>query len=110
MKPPMSKGKRPRSDDPPPVIRWAEMTWKDYLRIGLGLAAFLLGVLGLVLPILQGVLFLMVAAILLAPYSRWVQGKRVWLERRFPWVTEKARAVARRCSRVRRNGPTDLDD
>ncbi|RJS92931.1 hypothetical protein [Salinisphaera sp. Q1T1-3] len=88
----------------PRRIRWADMTWRDYLRIGAGLFFFVLGLAGLVLPILQGVLFLIVSAILLAPYSLWVQKQLMRLEQRFPWVTEKARGIA---ARWRKGRPAD---
>ena len=77
-------------------IRWADMTWKDYVRVGLGLFFFVVGLLGLVLPILQGVLFLIVSAFLLAPYSLWVQKQLDRAEKRFPWLATKARAITQR--------------
>lgn len=80
----------------PRVIRWRDMTWRDYLRIGAGLFFFVLGIAGLVLPILQGVLFLIVSAILLAPYSRWVQKQLDRLEKRFPSIFERARGITSR--------------
>jgi Flp pilus assembly protein TadB len=83
----------------PEPIRWHQMTWKDYLRVGLGIVMFILGIAGLVLPILQGVLFLIISAILLAPYSRWVANKLDWFEARFPWVSDKARGLTQRWRR-----------
>ncbi|WP_423822666.1 hypothetical protein V5738_01680 [Salinisphaera sp. SPP-AMP-43] len=85
-------------DKTPKRIRWADMTWRDYVRIGFGVFFFLLGLAGLVLPILQGILFLIVSAILLAPYSLWVQKQLARLEEKFPWLSEKARGVAARWS------------
>lgn len=79
-------------------IRWQDMTWKDYLRIGLGIVMFILGIVGLVLPVLQGVLFLIISAILLAPYSRWVQRQLDRGEKRFPWIAAKARSITQRWS------------
>lgn len=80
------------------------MTSRDYLRIGAGVFFFLLGIAGLVLPILQGVLFLIVSAILLAPYSLWVQRQLTRFETKFPWVAEKARSFAVRWSRKKPAG------
>ena len=80
----------------PTRIRFADMAWRDYVRIGLGVFFFLLGIAGLVLPILQGILFLIISAILLAPYSIWVQKQLRRFERRFPWIAQQARAVAAR--------------
>ena len=72
------------------------MTWRDYVRIAAGVVMFVLGIVGLVLPVLQGVLFLIISAILLAPYSRWVAKQLDRGERRFPWVAAKARSITRR--------------
>jgi|GEM_PF-1076348 len=80
-------------------IHWRDMTWRDYVRIGLGIVMLVLGVVGLVLPVLQGVLFLIISAILLAPYSRWVRRQLDRGERRFPWVAAKARAITQRWGR-----------
>ena len=80
-------------------VRWQDMTWKDYIRVVVGLVMFVLGIVGLVLPVLQGVLFLIISAILLAPYSRWVAKQLDRGERRFPWVAAKARVVIRRWRR-----------
>ncbi|HET7315786.1 hypothetical protein [Salinisphaera sp.] len=91
--------KTARGADAPRVIRWADMTWRDYVRIGAGVFFFLLGLAGLVLPILQGVLFLIVSAILLAPYSRWVQKQLARFEAKFPWLSNKARGIAMRWGR-----------
>ncbi|MDA3922172.1 MAG: hypothetical protein PF501_16060 [Salinisphaera sp.] len=83
----------------PARIRWSDMTSRDYLRVGAGIFFFLLGVAGLVLPILQGVLFLIVSAILLAPYSVWVQKQLLKFEAKFPWIADKARGITRRWSK-----------
>ncbi|MES1928763.1 hypothetical protein SADO_05870 [Salinisphaera dokdonensis CL-ES53] len=80
-------------------VRWQDMTWKDYVRITAGVVMFVLGIVGLVLPILQGVLFLIISAILLAPYSRWVSKQLDRGEQRFPWVAAKARSITQRWRR-----------
>ena len=84
-------------------IRWVDMTWTDYLRVGAGIVFFILGIAGLVLPILQGVLFLIVSAILLAPYSVWVQKQLIKFEKKFPWIAEKARGMTARWSKKKPN-------
>lgn len=66
---------------------------KDIVRIGAGVVFLLLGLAGLVLPVLQGVLFLMLAAILLAPYSRHVRSWLAWAERRYPRLAARLRRV-----------------
>lgn len=69
----------------------AEYTWKDIVRITVGVIMFIVGIAGLILPILNGTLFLLFSAFVLAPYSRRV---RRWLdygERKFPWLSARAR-------------------
>ena len=47
-------------------------------------AAGLVGVAGLVLPFLQGILFIAIGLWLLSSESEWARCKRDWLLRRFP--------------------------
>lgn len=53
----------PRKDSP----------MRKFIRISLGILFLILGIIGLVLPILQGILFLIIGLILLAPYSPLIQ-------------------------------------
>lgn len=65
-------------------------------RPALGVIFLALGVAGLVLPILQGVLFLFIGLSLLAPSSPFLQRQKDRLERRFPRLAEgERRAKAR---------------
>lgn len=57
---------------------------KPGVRPAFGVFFLILGVLGLFLPILQGVLFLFIACSLLAPYSPFIQRQRARLEARYP--------------------------
>lgn len=77
-------------------IHPADYTWKDIVRITLGVIMFILGLLGLVFPILQGLLFLLISAILLAPYSRRVRQLLAYCERRFPGIMARARQIKQR--------------
>ncbi len=77
-----------------PSIR--QYSWKDLVRIGVGIVMLILGLVGLVLPVLQGVLFLIVAAFLLAPYSRFIRRRLEWSKQRFPGVHEKADSFKRK--------------
>ncbi|NNC24309.1 hypothetical protein HKX41_09100 [Salinisphaera sp. USBA-960] len=77
-------------------IRWAEMGWRDHLRVGAGVFFVMLGIAGVILPILQGVLFLVVAMLLLAPYSVFVQRQQARFEARFPGLSARARGVVER--------------
>jgi len=99
MNDPTQKPKAAGSPAQPTRIRWADMTWRDYLRVGAGVFFFLLGIAGLVLPILQGVLFLIISAILLAPYSLWVQKQLARFEAKFPWIADKAKSFTTRWSK-----------
>lgn len=85
-------------------IRLADYTWKDIARIALGLTLFVVGVLGLVFPILNGTLFLIVAAFVLAPYSRRIRRLLDRAEQRFPTVFKRARGFGRRWFKRRRYG------
>lgn len=86
----------PRTTRHRPARRRARATWRDGVRIGAGVLILLLGIAGLVLPFLQGVLLLIVAAFLLAPYSRRVRAVLARLEARFPRLATKARRMAER--------------
>ena len=57
---------------------------KRYTVLALGWAFILLGILGLFLPILQGILFLTIGLILLSRESEWAAGKLEWLKTRYP--------------------------
>ena len=76
-------------------------TWRDVVRIGAGIVMLILGLVGLVLPVLQGVLFLLVAAALLAPYSRSVRRMMAWGRLRFPNAYHRAQSLKRRLTRRR---------
>ncbi len=54
------------------------------LRIALGVLFLILGILGLFLPILQGILFLMIGTVLLAPHVPLMARGRDWFYQRFP--------------------------
>lgn len=75
---------------------FSDYTWKDGVRITAGLIMLVLGLLGLVFPMLQGILFLIVAFLLLAPYSRTVRRGLAWFRLRFPRVHGQARRYHRR--------------
>lgn len=68
-----------------------------------GWAFILLGILGLVLPILQGILFILVGLILLSSVSPWADRLLQKLRKRFPRISStldaaipKAKAVQQR--------------
>jgi len=57
---------------------------KRYAVLALGWLFIFLGILGLFLPILQGILFLTIGLILLSRESEWAAGKLDWLKTRYP--------------------------
>ncbi|MEL0110749.1 MAG: PGPGW domain-containing protein [Rickettsiales bacterium] len=57
---------------------------RSLLIQGLGWFFIVLGVLGLFLPILQGILFLVIGMVLLSYESPWFREKLTWFERRYP--------------------------
>lgn len=74
-------------------------SWRDALRISAGLTMLVLGLLGLFLPVLQGILFLLVSGFLLAPYSPTIQRVLDRTRRRYPRTFARARAVRARLGR-----------
>ncbi len=54
------------------------------LQIIGGIFFMILGVLGLFLPILQGILFLLIGAALLSPYIPAFRRGKIWMYRRYP--------------------------
>jgi uncharacterized protein len=65
----------------------ARVDWrflKPILMQVLGYAFLALGVLGLVLPFLQGILFLLIGLIILAEYAPWAQRLLDRLRERYP--------------------------
>jgi hypothetical protein len=63
------------------------------VRVFAGWFFIVLGLLGLVLPVLQGVLFLAIGALLLAPYVPFFRWMKVKLFRRFPRVRRTVHRV-----------------
>ena len=59
-----------------------------FLMLGLGYSFLGLGVLGLFLPILQGILFLAIGLIILSRHADWAERFRRRLETRYPRAGE----------------------
>lgn len=62
---------------------------KHIFRLCAGWFFLLLGIIGLVLPILQGVLFIAIGAVLLAPDIPFFQRTLDRIKNRFPKLSEK---------------------
>ncbi len=82
---------------------------KRFFILVLGWTFIVLGILGLFLPILQGILFLLIGFILLSRESEWAQRQLEMLKTRYPKFAEKydAAEVAadRLWNRITRNSP-----
>ncbi len=81
---------------------------KSYLILSLGWFFVVLGILGIFLPILQGILFLMIGMFLLSRESDWAKAELEALKIRYPKLAAKydeAEAAADRWWRkIMRNG------
>jgi uncharacterized membrane protein YbaN (DUF454 family) len=64
---------------------------KRTLRLIAGIFLLLLGCIGLFLPVLQGVLFIILGLILLAPESQLIQKALKKIEERYPDIFLKVR-------------------
>lgn len=76
--------------------------WKRWLILVTGWFFMFLGVLGLFLPILQGVLFLAIGSYILSLESPWMRRKMLQFQRRYPKLNatlEEARIRAARIAR-----------
>lgn len=91
----------------PPVQKWPlanicislesmPVLVKRILVLGVGWGFILLGIVGLFLPILQGILFLLVGLAILSTESRFARGILVKLRRRFPNLSRKLGAAEKR--------------
>jgi len=69
---------------------------KKILTFIIGWFFILLGVLGLFLPILQGILFIAIGLLILSKESRWAKRVFVKLRRRYPEQHEKLEKFRRK--------------
>jgi uncharacterized membrane protein YbaN (DUF454 family) len=72
---------------------------KRYVILGLGWFFVVLGILGIFLPILQGILFLLIGFILLSRESEWAQRQLDNLRTRYPKFAEKYDEAEARANR-----------
>lgn len=54
------------------------------LRYVVGIALLILGVIGLFLPVLQGILFILIGLVVLFPRNRYVEQLIAWARNRWP--------------------------
>jgi uncharacterized membrane protein YbaN (DUF454 family) len=69
-------------------------TIKRITRIVLGWLLLILGILGLFLPVLQGILFITLGVLLLSPDVPVFKKLLQWLRERYPRIARKADRVA----------------
>ncbi|HSV30034.1 MAG TPA: PGPGW domain-containing protein [Candidatus Omnitrophota bacterium] len=69
---------------------------KKTLKIAAGILFLVLGVAGLALPFLQGVLFLAVGLVILAPHWPWAGRQVARLRRRWPHRADQMDALVKR--------------
>jgi len=89
----------PPNDSPPKRIR---SRWKRLLILILGWGFVFLGILGLFLPILQGILFLAIGFYLLSLESPWVHRKMEQMRERYPKLGATFDEARLRAARVAR--------
>ena len=73
---------------------------KRYVILSLGWFFVFLGILGLFLPILQGILFLLIGFILLSRESEWAKRQLEKLKSRYPRFAEKYDEAEPRAERL----------
>ena len=73
---------------------------KRIFRYTFGIFFLILGVLGLFLPILQGILFIFVGLLILAPESKRIQRLLDKLRKRYPKVFEAAERAKEKFTRT----------
>lgn len=83
---------------------------KKVYRHFFGWFFILLGIIGLFLPVLQGILFLVIGTIILAPEVPFFSRTLVKLEKKYPDIFEQAkRFLHRRSCRRKNNAASDQD-
>ncbi|MDD2237575.1 MAG: hypothetical protein PHG65_10255 [Kiritimatiellae bacterium] len=76
-----------------PQNKRARARWKDLVRVTLGWLFILLGILGLFLPILQGILFLAIGLWLLAPHVPLFHRLQQRVYARHPRIKKRIRRI-----------------
>jgi len=80
---------------PPFCIQWNEMV-KRLALIATGWALLLLGAIGLFLPVLPGILFLLIGLSILSVEYEWAKRWVMALRNRFPAADRKLQAILAR--------------
>lgn len=68
--------------------------WKGWTLLVVGWGFVVLGILGLFLPVLQGILFLAIGGAILSRQSPWFRGRAKTVRRRYPRAARRWDALA----------------
>lgn len=80
---------------------------KKTFRIATGILFLVLGIAGLFLPILQGILFIIVGLVLLAPYNPFIRRQLDAIHARYPRMYDRAHACKESMKRKFRRSCAD---
>ncbi|MDP2982476.1 MAG: PGPGW domain-containing protein [Candidatus Latescibacter sp.] len=72
---------------------------KRFFRIVIGIFCLILGVIGLFFPILQGILFIIIGLLVLAPESKRIRQLLARFRLKYPGVFEKAEQMKHKYTR-----------
>lgn len=72
---------------------------KRFIRLVFGIFCLILGVIGLFLPILQGIIFIVIGLLVLAPESKRIRQLLARLRMKYPGVFEKAEQMKHKYTR-----------
>jgi uncharacterized protein len=90
---------------------WIELfRMKNIVRISAGIVFIILGLLGLVLPVLQGLLFLAIGLVLLAPDIPLFHKMFCWVEIHYPKTRETFHKVRLFTERLGKSVPPCMPD
>ena len=72
---------------------------KRILRITFGVFFLALGIIGIFLPILQGIFFIVIGLLLLAPYNKFIRRHMDTFKKKHPKLYQRAQALKRKFRR-----------
>ena len=73
---------------------------RSVARIAFGILFLALGIIGLFLPVLQGILFIIVGLLLLAPYSRRIRKLVASFRLKYPALHRAALAIKKKAASI----------
>lgn len=73
---------------------------KRIIRYFLGISFLILGAVGLFLPVLQGILFLLVGLLILAPESKHIKILHIKLRKKYPALFLKSKQLVKKLTLI----------